>query len=207
MPQETRPAPFFVGESPALDFLNTVAKPRSEQFEWLATGADLLDWLVAAGLATEAELAHFRRPDCETELEDARMQILGLREQFREFIEDVHGSALTATDHPFVATLNELLRRGPQYWQLMPADTSSREGRGYVKREVHPLGAPVDLIVRLGFSIASLIAEADFRYLRKCEGQGCTLFFLDVSKNHKRRWCSMEVCGNRAKAAAFRKRS
>ncbi|MEL6323421.1 MAG: CGNR zinc finger domain-containing protein, partial [Pseudomonadota bacterium] len=37
------------------------------------------------------------------------------------------------------------------------------------------------------------------------EGPTCTLYFHDVSKNHKRRWCSMDICGNRAKAAAHRK--
>jgi predicted RNA-binding Zn ribbon-like protein len=40
-----------------------------------------------------------------------------------------------------------------------------------------------------------------FTLVRKCEGTTCTLWFLDVSKAHARRWCSMAVCGNRAKAA------
>ncbi len=207
MTQANRPAPFLVGESPALDFLNTVAKPRSVQFEWLETGADLLDWLVLAGVATEVELAAFRTPDCARALDAALLDVLKLREQFRAFINDVHGKELFASEHSFVSSLNDILRNGYQYWEIVPAENFGKRGRGYHKREVHPLRSPADLRVRLSFSIAALIDEADFRYVRKCEGQGCTLFFLDVSKNHKRRWCSMEVCGNRAKAATFRKRS
>jgi predicted RNA-binding Zn ribbon-like protein len=34
----------------------------------------------------------------------------------------------------------------------------------------------------------------------ECEGEGCSWLFLDTSRNRSRRWCSMEDCGNRAKA-------
>ena len=50
------------------------------------------------------------------------------------------------------------------------------------------------------------VALADFRLIRGCEGPVCTLLFLDRTKAHGRRWCSMAVCGNRAKAAAHRAR-
>jgi predicted RNA-binding Zn ribbon-like protein len=37
--------------------------------------------------------------------------------------------------------------------------------------------------------------------IRQCEDdRGCGYLFLDTTKNHSRRWCSMESCGNRAKA-------
>ena len=61
-------------------------------------------------------------------------------------------------------------------------------------------------IVRQGLR-ALLENEKDFSLVRKCEGEGCTLWFLDLSKAHARRWCSMAVCGNRAKAAAHRARA
>ena len=37
--------------------------------------------------------------------------------------------------------------------------------------------------------------------LRRCEAAGCVLWFLDLTKNRSRRWCSMETCGNRSKVA------
>jgi predicted RNA-binding Zn ribbon-like protein len=42
--------------------------------------------------------------------------------------------------------------------------------------------------------------------LKRCEGQRCALLFVDTSRSGRRRWCSMERCGNRAKVAAHRRR-
>jgi predicted RNA-binding Zn ribbon-like protein len=42
--------------------------------------------------------------------------------------------------------------------------------------------------------------------IRGCANPECVLWFYDVSKNGRRRWCSMEGCGNRAKAARFQER-
>jgi predicted RNA-binding Zn ribbon-like protein len=42
--------------------------------------------------------------------------------------------------------------------------------------------------------------------IHTCEGEGCAILFLDLSRSGGRRWCSMSGCGNRAKARAFRKR-
>nr|WP_090396707.1 CGNR zinc finger domain-containing protein [Natribacillus halophilus] len=39
--------------------------------------------------------------------------------------------------------------------------------------------------------------------IRECEHPECILYFVDTSKSGKRRWCSMELCGNRQKAADF----
>jgi hypothetical protein len=44
------------------------------------------------------------------------------------------------------------------------------------------------------------------KHIKACEGQPCTLFFLDRTRARARRWCSMAICGNRAKQAAHRKR-
>ena len=54
---------------------------------------------------------------------------------------------------------------------------------------------------------ADLICNYDFRLIRSCEGSACCLMFLDRTKVHARRWCSMAVCGNRAKAEAYRART
>jgi predicted RNA-binding Zn ribbon-like protein len=43
--------------------------------------------------------------------------------------------------------------------------------------------------------------------LRRCSGPGCVLWFLDTSRNGRRRWCSMAGCGNRAKARAHHART
>ncbi|WP_246856811.1 CGNR zinc finger domain-containing protein [Brenneria corticis] len=52
---------------------------------------------------------------------------------------------------------------------------------------------------------ASLISEKSFELVRKCEHPECSLWFYDRTKAHRRRWCSMALCGNRAKVARFRR--
>ena len=62
------------------------------------------------------------------------------------------------------------------------------------------------LLAPLAEAAAHLLATADFTLVRKCEDHACTLWFLDRTKSHRRRWCSMALCGNRNKVAAFRQR-
>ncbi len=56
-------------------------------------------------------------------------------------------------------------------------------------------------------SASALLCSQDLSLVRRCQNEACTLFFLDVTKNHTRRWCSMQSCGNRAKVAAHYQRN
>ena len=50
------------------------------------------------------------------------------------------------------------------------------------------------------------MCDEDFTNIRACEGHRCTLIFADHTRRRGRRWCSMAMCGNRAKQAAHRHR-
>ncbi|MCZ4100324.1 CGNR zinc finger domain-containing protein, partial [Streptomyces sp. H39-C1] len=43
--------------------------------------------------------------------------------------------------------------------------------------------------------------------LRQCEGESCSLVYLDASRGRRRRWCSSEICGNRERVARHRRRA
>ncbi len=199
---DQRPAPFLIADSLALDFINTIAKPKAVQFEWLNAGNDLLNWMVAADLATEAEITALRHPSLSKQLSQAAETIRAFREEFRAFVHQASESGTVPADHPMIARLNTLLSQGAQTLHLSPTP----EG-GFSVESKHSLQTVDDLLPRIAAACAELIAEADFAHVRNCEGPECSLYFRDVSKNRKRRWCSMEVCGNRAKAAAYRARS
>lgn len=49
-------------------------------------------------------------------------------------------------------------------------------------------------------SAAALLTSADLAKVRECEARDCYWLFLDNSRNHSRRWCTMSACGNREKA-------
>ena len=59
------------------------------------------------------------------------------------------------------------------------------------------------LLAAVARSAAEIVAEGGIARLRVCHNPDCGLFFYDASRTHRRRWCSMAVCGNRSKVAAF----
>jgi predicted RNA-binding Zn ribbon-like protein len=78
--------------------------------------------------------------------------------------------------------------------------------RGFVWRwgAAHPaLDAMFDPILR---SAAELLTGQPHSRLKQCPGRHCGWVFLDRTKNRRRRWCEMQVCGSRAKARAYRAR-
>jgi predicted RNA-binding Zn ribbon-like protein len=62
------------------------------------------------------------------------------------------------------------------------------------------------LLMPIVEALARLVCDEDFTQVKACEGPACTLLFADHTRGHARRWCSMKICGNRAKVAAHRKR-
>jgi len=66
--------------------------------------------------------------------------------------------------------------------------------------------SPESLLLPIGEALAKFVCEEDFSYVKACEGPACTLMFADHTRGHARRWCSMAICGNRAKQAAHRHR-
>lgn len=207
---KSRPAPFFVGEHPALDYLNTVASPGGETIEWIASGRDLLDWLVRTGLVPAAVAKRLRRTAEDGELDRIARRGRELREWFRGFVRRHAGRPLTPAAVRELGRLNRLLARGATYRQLeatpapggAPPTLSGYAVRWRFERR---WGAAETLFQPVAEAMGDLACRADFRYVRRCER--CTLWFLDVSRGHERRWCSMALCGNRAKAAAYRARA
>jgi predicted RNA-binding Zn ribbon-like protein len=71
-----------------------------------------------------------------------------------------------------------------------------------------PLSAPISprLAAEAAMALSVVIAEDGFDRLRVCDGPRCVDVFVDESKNRSRRFCSPQVCGNRASVAAYRAR-
>ncbi len=204
---EMRPAPFFIGDDLALDFLNSVACPADAQIEWLASGGDLIAWLEQAH-AVPAEIAsRFRKTAAPRALDGVTAQARELREWFRAFVQSHAGTPLRARDLRELAPLNALLARDEAFRQIAIADAGKR-GDGALRWQAQRhWDNPKTLLLPIAEAMGDLVCEKDFTLVRKCESPSCTLWFLDVSKAHARRWCSMAVCGNRAKAAAHRARA
>ena len=197
-------AAIFVADSPGLDFLNSVATPMDETTDWLENGEGLLDWLGQSGLAPDAALAAFRTNASSGELDRVAQQARELREWFRGFVRTHMGQPLSAKAIVDLAPLNRLLEGDESFSQLVrvPGDSYRLE-----LRSLRRWKAPESLLIPLGEALARLVSNQDFAAVKSCEGHNCTLLFADHTRRRSRRWCSMAVCGNRAKQAAHRTRT
>ena len=185
----------LVGGHPAVDFVNTVDwRRRAERREWLVDCPALLAWARHAGLIGVAEarrLTRLAKAD-PVAAEAARVVIL----VFREALCRVFESA-SAGGKPKIAdleTINETLLRAPPRRVLVPtAGGLGWEAQGGEK-------GLDSLLPPLAWSAADLLASDRLARVHECEDEACGWFFLDTSRTRSRRWCSMESCGNRAKA-------
>lgn len=205
---DPRPDPMFLADARALDFLNSIATPVDVPVEWLTSGDDLLDWLQAAQLAPPEVLMSMRRTTLPGELDAVAAQARALREWFRGFVQQHKGKRLRVEALKDLAPLNRILERDQEYGQIvkqergMDADAPSR----LVWRPMRRWQTPDTLLLPIARSMAELVSQDDFSQVKACEGPTCTLYFIDRTHGRAKRWCSMSVCGNRAKQAAHRKR-
>lgn len=203
MNQGQRPEPFFIGEQAAADFLNSVCAPWGEEIEWVDNGADYIHWLLQAQLLPKAVAKRYLETYADSELDDIARQARDLREQFRALIQHLAtGNFAKSVDTDSVDFLNQILSQD-QCYTTLEVDPALHH---FQQVEHRHWDKTADLLLPLAASMAALLCHPDLAQLKNCENPACTLWFLDTSKNHKRRWCSMAVCGNRAKVAAHRAR-
>lgn len=194
-----KPAPPFIADATALDFLNSTAAPTGPIIEWLANGDDLLSWLETAQMIPKDVAAKFRANTDRTAIDRIAIQACKLREWFRAYVIANAGKTCALGDISDVAPLNQILARDRCFHQIEPHSDNA------FQLQVHRhFDTPKDLLIPIAEAMADFICNTNFERVKNCEGPTCTLWFHDVSKSHKRRWCDMSVCGNRAKAAAHR---
>jgi predicted RNA-binding Zn ribbon-like protein len=200
---EHRPPAILVGDAPGLDFLNSIATPVDTPVDWIADGEGLLHWLGQAGLASGDVLGGMRERAQPGELDQVADQARSLREWFRGFVRVHKGRPLTAEAFGELDLLNNLLERDSRFSRIV----LSPVGPGpFALQTVRRWNNPGALLLPVAQALAQLVCMEDFSQVKACEGPSCTLLFADHTRGHARRWCSMAICGNRAKQAAHRQR-
>ncbi len=198
--------PIFVADAKGIDFLNSRATPVDTPVEWLGSGDDFIAWIKAADLAPADVLKDFKANARAGELDAVTAQARSLREWFRAFVQGHKGKALKASALNELDPLNRVLERDETFGQIGLGSEAGPGGTGLVWTEKRRWRSPESLLLPIAREIADVICNEDFRLIKACGGHACTLTFVDRTKSHRRRWCSMAVCGNRAKQAALRER-
>ncbi|HUC19320.1 MAG TPA: CGNR zinc finger domain-containing protein [Acetobacteraceae bacterium] len=193
----------FVGDAPGLDFLNSIATPVDTTIDWIDDGEGYLSWLKQARLVSDEVLQDVRAGALPGELDKVANQARSLREWFRNFVRQNKGRPLTVEALTELEPLNRLLERDESFARIVPRPA----GQGpFELRTVRRWRSPDVLLLPVGEALAQLACAEDFSHVKACEGPACTLLFADHTRGHARRWCSMAICGNRAKQAAHRYR-
>jgi predicted RNA-binding Zn ribbon-like protein len=192
----------FIADSPGLDFLNSIAAPVDTVVDWLDSGDGLLRWLAQAKLVPADVLDELKVRAMPGELDRVADQARALREWFRGFARKHMGRPLAPRALQELGPLNRLLERDEAFSQI----SRHGDGRRLELRMMRRWRSPESLLLPIGEVLAKFVCEEDFADVKACEGHACTLVFADHTRRRARRWCSMAVCGNRAKQAAHRSR-
>lgn len=201
---ERRPPAIFIADSLGLDFLNSIATPVDTPIDWLDSGDGLLEWLAQAKLVPADALNELKARAMPGELDKIADQARALREWFRGFVRNHMGRPLTPKALQDLGPLNSLLERDETFSRISRHRLAN--GGGLELRVIRRWRSPESLLLPIGEILAKFVCEEDFTDVKTCEGRGCTLVFADHTRRRARRWCSMAICGNRAKQAAHRKR-
>ena len=125
-------------------------------------------------------------------------ELLKFRERLR--VEVVRQEAGFSVSNAFIAEVNSLLKQHPGVIALQ------RKGEKLGLETAFELEKPNDVWAPIAMAVAELLSDVSPVRLRKCEYEACIAHFLDTSKKGSRRWCSMNICGNKFKVAAYQKR-
>jgi predicted RNA-binding Zn ribbon-like protein len=199
-----RPPANFIADSPGLDFLNSIATPADATIDWLDSGDGLVAWLGQANLVPTQALNALAEQATPGELDKVADQARALREWFRGFVRKHMGRPLTPKAMRELGPLNVLLQRGEMFSRIAVRPDS--DGDRLELQMMRLWRSPESLLLPIGEALARCVCDEDFANIRACEGASCTLMFVDRTRRRGRRWCTMALCGNRAKQAAHRHR-
>jgi predicted RNA-binding Zn ribbon-like protein len=191
----------LIGGELCLDFTNTVSTRKGGlSREYLTSYPELVEWSRHARTLSDEEAKVLlqettHHPDrAAAALEWA----IVLRETlYRIFSAIAHNRQPEGVD---LVTMNRALRDAMSRLEVVPM--ADRFAWTWVADEAD-FDNPLWPVVR---SAAQLLTSDDLARVCECARDGCDWLFVDTSKNHSRRWCSMAMCGSRVKSRRYYRR-
>jgi predicted RNA-binding Zn ribbon-like protein len=200
VPSETRSTDrqefIFIGEHPAIDFVNTRVVDHGDPVELFRSWADVVRWL------GEAKLVARERVELPATAGTRALEsVLELRRAWEKVLAELVSGGKVGD--AFLERLNGFLALDT-FHEILHRDGKKRFRVGRSSSHLQGEKLALNLIAR---QIASFLAGANLSYVHRCANTtSCVLYFYDTTKNHRRQWCSVATCGNRHKVAQFRKR-
>jgi predicted RNA-binding Zn ribbon-like protein len=184
----------LIADDLALNFANTESgRGFPSHQNHFREAANVVEWLTHARALPVEEADWLGKRVAERA--DLAADLLAQATELRAAIHDI-GAALGRHAEPpeaALASLSALHARCVAKAELTPGALSCRWSWSVRASPVEAALGPIAL------AAVRLFTEGDFHRIRECGGHACGWLFYDRSKNNRRRWCEMEVCGNRAK--------
>jgi predicted RNA-binding Zn ribbon-like protein len=175
-----------------LDFVNSTSNHQNTSDDYLKSYADLVSWGVDVKLLSTQEAMSLWEVASQQPAQAAALhqKAVVLREAIYHILSDF---ARDQTPNPAnLNTLNAALTEAMAHMRLLLADGS------FNWTWDDPIARLEYVYWRVAWSASELLMSDKLKHIRQCEG--CDWLFLDMGRGHKRRWCDMNTCGNRAKA-------
>jgi len=187
------------GGALCLDFCNSgQGSKNSQPQEWLATFADLMDWLEAAGALSRSQATKLRAAGADAP--QAAQQFLARAIGFRDALARV----LLARTEGRAAAGEDLSVIDAQYARTAPFARLAPTPEGFAW-SLDTADAALDAALRpVVESAVGLLTSSKLARLRRCGSPTCYWLFLDETRNCSRRWCEMASCGNLMKVRRHR---
>ncbi|MBZ5508883.1 MAG: ABATE domain-containing protein [Acidobacteriia bacterium] len=181
----------------ALDLVNTEQVAEGVPVDLLDSPAALLEWLRQSGAVAPSDMKAAEKAFLRDKAASGLLlqQARSLRSALRHMAEAISGGRPVSAQ--ILAAINAVLRQSPRVLEIM------RQKGGYAL-QWRPQNADGEaLLAPVAEAAARLLAEGDHSRVRKCANPTCVLYVYDTTRSRTRHWCSMQSCGNRAKAARF----
>lgn len=197
-PESRRPPQFeLIAGNLCLDFINTLDnRPSGKPTELLKDSHDLARFGADAGILTPAQLDYFQKARLKT---DETQDTLRRARKLREALYAIFSALLNGQKAPQTGMdiLNASVHDAALHSRLVQLGERC-------EWRFEDLGSSLGSILwPIARTAADLLASDQVSFVRACSSPTCQWFFLDTSKNHHRRWCSMKLCGNRDKVRRF----
>ncbi len=195
----------LIGGELCLDFTNTVGNHRSENpREHLETYLDLVAWSEHAGILAHkmAKKLTDQAAQQPAHANAVFQRALALREALYCIFSAISEGRTPKSDD--VHVLNHSLAQAMAHARLAFTGGSPARPAHYFKWDwEHSTNDLDQMLWDVARSAADLLTSDRLILVRECAGDVCGWLFVDTSKNHSRRWCSMSDCGNRAKVQRY----
>jgi predicted RNA-binding Zn ribbon-like protein len=192
-------SPFeFRGGNLCLDFANTVDDRITDHpLELLTDYGRVLQWGEEAGVITVKTAQRLRH--LASEAPGNALTTLRTSIQLRDTIYDIftaigHRRAIPNTA---LTVLNKSVRQAAQHAQIV------RVNRRFTWEWIDPENNLESVLWPISRAAAELLNGEEIGYVRQCASETCSVLFVDQTKNHRRRWCDMRICGSRDKARRY----